>query len=561
MAGNASALERKIYALLKERKSVSLFTKVLYIGLVWFGGAGIIYLLGGTRYALPYLMIIPIIWSAAWFNVIAAVFVALAAGAFLEPFISLEPNKNLIYSADDLISRVAFSLLIAFFARGVFQERNSSSRKGLGNILVDKETGLPNRAALNKDLEKYFSEHANNKEAPEFPAIVLLRMQDLWEVIEAMGNKSAEKLIANVSGRISASIKKTHKIYRFSNSELFLLFYAETNSEIGLVAEAARAAGEEESEVNGIPLRVQLVAGSYGVTSKLVHPDVAINRVRTALYSAIDSNTFYRPYNPLQDKKISERVRLISRVGDGLRNKEFSLFYQPKVFLQTGCHAGSEALLRWFRKDGSLIMPCLFMPKLENTSLIHPVTRFIIKQACDDINRCKLRPVSINFSVKNLMDDELVKGLGELVKKDGIDPGLLEIEITERALIRDPVKAKEAILSLRNQGFMVSIDDFGTGYSSLQYLSQLPVSGLKIDRAFVEILNDSSTARTVLKSLVRMAHDLDLEVTIEGVETKKQHEIVVASGADRAQGFYYARPLSLEEYKNWEEWVGCKRSF
>ncbi len=367
-----------------------------------------------------------------------------------------------------------------------------------------------------------------------------------------MGAQAADKVVRSLADQISASVPREHYIYRFSTSELLLLFFAASQEEVDSVANAVRSAGEHEAEIDGIPLRVQLVAGSYLVERSISDPDSVVNRARTALYAAIDSNGFYRSYDPMFDQKTAERVRLISSVRKGLKEDQFSLFYQPKICLKSGRHTGGEGLLRWFNSDGSMVLPGLFMPKLENTTLIDPVTRFVIRKACEDVRQYGLYPVSINFSAKNLMDSALVQSMGRIVALYGVEPEKLEIEITEGALIRDPAHAKVAIESLRNQGFLVSLDDFGTGYSSFQYLAHLPLSGLKIDRAFVSTLNESSHARTVMSSMIKMAHELNLHVTVEGVETDEQHEIVTDFGADTAQGFFYAKPLPVSDYAKWK---------
>jgi len=156
--------------------------------------------------------------------------------------------------------------------------------------------------------------------------------------------------------------------------------------------------------------------------------------------------------------------------------------------------------------------------------------------------------VSVNFAVKNLMDSTLINDLGKTVSSLGCSPESLEIEVTESALIQDPSQARIAVASLRDQGFKVSLDDFGTGYSSFQYLTQLPLTGLKIDRAFVIDLEHSDDARTIMESMISMAHALKLEVTVEGIETLEQHRIVTRLGADFGQGFFYCKPIPLLKY-------------
>ena len=189
------------------------------------------------------------------------------------------------------------------------------------------------------------------------------------------------------------------------------------------------------------------------------------------------------------------------------------------------------------------------MPKVESTTLITPVTRQVVELACDLIKRHpESTPVSVNWAARNLLDDQLIAWLGETVDTFGIEPATLEIEITEGALIHNPDHARENVKKLRSMGFPVSLDDFGTGYSSFQYLTQLPISGLKIDRAFVINLETDATARKVMKGMIDLAHTLNLDVTVEGLETREQCAIVSELGADYGQGYYLAKPLAEPSY-------------
>ncbi len=533
-------------------RTIRRFSQILIIGCFLGLATSIVYATGGTGYAYPYVILLPVILTAAWFGLSSTVLVALAAGLLLGPLMPMDVTKGLMQSPQNWLARIGFFLLIAVFTSWLFQSFRASTRRHLREIQIDKETGLPNQAALKEDLKRTLARWQHSHESAVTPAVVLIRMQDLWEVMEAMGAETADKVVRNLAGKINAVIPREHTLYRFSASELLLLFFASSQEDVDQVAHAARRSGEDETEIDGIPLRVQLVAGSYFVERTVYETSAVVNRARRGLFAAIDANVFYRAYDPSFDHKTAERVRLISRVRQGLKRDEFTLYYQPKICLKTGRHAGGEGLLRWINKDGSIISPGSFMPKLENTTLIDPVTRFVVEKACKDVKNYQLAPVSINFSAKNLMDDELVHKMGRFVKSHGLDPAMLEVEITEGALIRDPAHAKVAIQSLIDQGFLVSLDDFGTGYSSFQYLSQLPLSGLKIDRAFVANLPYSPHARTVIKSMVEIAQALSLKVTVEGIETREQHDIVSGLGADYVQGYYYARPLPIADYRQWQ---------
>lgn len=526
-----------------------LLSRLLIIGASLAAGTLIVYVTGGTGFAYPYVLLLPILLAAIWFGFPGAILCAVTGGILIGPLMPLDVSTGTYQSANNWLARIGFFLLIGLFSAGLFRSLRQANQRHLQALEADQKTGLRTQAALTRDLEKLL--RGTGQRNTPLPAILLLRMQDLWEILQSLGADSAEQLVKDTADRISHSIEAPHKVYRFSKSELAILCPVTSQEDVSAIFEVAQKTGEEETIINDIPLRVQIVAGSYIIQKNDRNAEVVINRARTGLSVAIENNAPYRSYDPMFDQKTAERVQLIARVRDGLANHEFQLFHQPKICLRTGQHVGSEALLRWFDQHGKMVMPGLFMPKVESTTLIDPVTRFVIARACEDIRSGNLMSVSVNFAIRNLMNPLLIRDLGRIVSSHGVSPELLEIEITEGALIQDPEQAKVAVGHLRDQGFKVSLDDFGTGYSSFQYLTNLPLSGLKIDRAFVENLEFSTDARTIMDSMISMALALKLEVTVEGIETEEQRKIVADLGADLAQGFHYSRPLPLPEYQHW----------
>ncbi|WP_273426317.1 bifunctional diguanylate cyclase/phosphodiesterase [Marinobacter sp.] len=530
-------------------------SRLLFIIIFFAAGTWVVYFTGGTGYAYPYVILLPILLSTVWFGLPGAILGAVAGGLLIGPLMPLDVSTDTYQSTDNWLARVAFFLLIGVFSAGIFQSLRLANQRHLHALEIDHKTGLGTQAALNRDLKRLL--RRTSQDNPPSSAILLVRMQDLWEILQSMGADTAEQVVKDLARQITQNIEIPHQVYRFSKSELAILFSVESQEEVdrqekvGAVFDIAKRVGEEETVVKGIPFRVQIVAGSYLIRDNDQNPEIVINRARTGLSVAIENNVPYRRYDPMFDQKTAERVQLIARVRDGLVKQQFQLFYQPKICMRTGRHVGSEALLRWFDHDNKMVMPGLFMPKVESTSLIDPVTRFVIARACENIKSHNLMSVSINFAIDNLMNSALIEDLGRIVASYGVSPESLEIEITEGALIRDPEQAKTAVRTLRDQGFKVSLDDFGTGYSSFQYLTHLPLSGLKIDRAFVENLETSDDARTIMGSMISMAKALKLEVTVEGIETEEQRKIVTDLGADLVQGFHYSRPLPLTEYQQW----------
>ncbi|WP_328187838.1 putative bifunctional diguanylate cyclase/phosphodiesterase [Marinobacter sp. OP 3.4] len=522
--------------------------KLIGIGCLLLASATLVYMTGGTSYAYPYAALLPVLLSASWFGFTGAIVCGILGGLLLGPWMPLNVSAGSSQTAENWLARIAFFVVIGVFASVLFRRLRQANQRHLESLQIDHKTGLHSQAALIRDLE-LFGQYKDEA----LQAILLIRMQDLWEILQSMGAETADRVVKEVADRVGQHLGRSHRIYRFSKSELAILFSAKSQEEIDSVFAVSQKIGEQETVIDGIALRIQIAAGGYLFDPNEDKSETIINRARTGLSVAMENNVPYRLYDPSFDKMTAERVKLIAQVRDGLENQEFELFHQPKICLRKGKHVGSEALLRWVDQDGHIVMPGLFMPKVEATTLIDPVTRFVIAQACQRIQSEGLMPVSINFAVNNLMDSELIGNLGRVVASHGCHPESLEIEITEGALIQDPARAEVAVKSLRDQGFKVSLDDFGTGYSSFQYLTHIPLSGLKIDRAFVTNLEHSEDARTIMESMISMAHALKLEVTVEGIETLGQHKIVTELGADLGQGYYYSRPLPLTEYRQYVE--------
>lgn len=526
----------------KARHTVQLGLIALLLGL----GTITVYMTGGTGFAYPYVMLIPVVLAAAWYGLSASLICAAAAGLLMGPLMPLNVTEGILQPTENWLARLGLYVIIGGFTGWLFHRLYQATGDHLTALRTDSRTGLPNQSALEEDLQDL---QRRRTDAPI--ALVFVRILDLSEILEALGTDASDQVVASLAAQLADNCPVSVTLYRFSGSELLMVMNLENKHELEQAIEAIRQTGEDVLDVRDIPIRVQISIGSHLSHDSGTPPAELIRRARTALFAAVEEAEFYRPYDPVYEQRSTQRVQLISKVRSGLSAREFELFLQPKILLESGQAQGAEALIRWHGIDGRLIMPGDFMPKVEDTTLIAPVTRFVVRQACDYLKENIVDSLSINFAVRNLFDGALIKDLPVLLKKAGVDPGRLEIEITESALIRNPYGARQIIRQLRDQGFKVSLDDFGTGYSSLEYLTHLPISGLKIDRAFVKDLQSDPSARTVIKCLIEMAHALSLEITAEGIETEKQGNILRDLGVDLGQGFYYARPMPASQYQQW----------
>jgi EAL domain-containing protein (putative c-di-GMP-specific phosphodiesterase class I) len=250
------------------------------------------------------------------------------------------------------------------------------------------------------------------------------------------------------------------------------------------------------------------------------------------------------------DEHTPERLAILSELGKAIREGELVLHFQPKVALQYGFIEGFEALVRWRHPRLGLLAPGRFVPFAEATDLMLPLTSWVVKNALEQLTRWNRQlprlTMAINLSMRNILDRNCPDALAGIVREVGVDPGVVEFELTETAIMADPETAMTALARITASGSRLAIDDFGTGYSSLSYLKRLPVDVLKIDRSFIADMVSGSRSRAIVQSTVQLAHSLDLGVVAEGIEDRESARALREMKCDIGQGFYFASPEPAE---------------
>ncbi|MGQ4880476.1 putative bifunctional diguanylate cyclase/phosphodiesterase [Billgrantia sp. LNSP4103-1] len=510
-------------------------------------GTLVVHATGGTRYAYPYLMLIPVLLAGAWYTWWGSLTVALVAGLLMAAM-PLSVATGEAQPALNWMIRLGLYLVIGGFAGGLFERLRQSYISVERASRTDPRAGLPNDIALEADLARWLQR--SPRQDRRGIGVVLVRVEDIGEIVEALGADAPDELMVALSRRLTRLGPNLAGSYRVGGAELVLLLWPVGVDELERLAHKIVELGEDNLVVLDVPLRAQLVLGSSRQRAPGDTPQSLIREARIAMLAASEKQRSHCHFQPFLARRSVQNIKLISRVRRGLEQGEFELHYQPKLRLADGQVTGYEGLIRWRDEHGKLVPPGLFMPKVENTTLIAPVTRFVIGEACDFARRHGGK-VSINLSTRNLMDHVLLEELKQHVQQSGMRPSQLEVEITESALVHDLFAAKQALERIRGCGIQVSIDDFGTGFSSFEYLRHLPITGLKIDRAFVEGLEHDERARKLMACLIDVGHALDLEVTAEGVETQGQHGILQELGCDQAQGFLYTKALPADELLVW----------
>ena len=326
------------------------------------------------------------------------------------------------------------------------------------------------------------------------------------------------------------------------------------------MAARALAALAEPIDVGGVRLRLR---GSVGVAEADVDEKgvslgvpALLRRAEVAMYLAKAEHRGVRHYSDDLERSSLSRLALASELADALDKAASSdLEYQPKIDARTKAVTGVEALVRWRNPTRGLLLPDVFIPLAEQTGMIRELTNWVLNKAlseCAAWHRAgRSIPVAVNLSAATVHDPELMDAVTTAVRRSGLPPEFIELEITESAVMFDPEGALRSLESLVNFGVRLSLDDFGTGYSSLSYLQRLPVTAVKIDKSFVEPLLSDDTARAIVHAVVDLAHSLSLSVIAEGVDSEAVMEQLTALGCDALQGFYVASPMSPDRLEHW----------
>jgi diguanylate cyclase (GGDEF)-like protein/PAS domain S-box-containing protein len=415
----------------------------------------------------------------------------------------------------------------------------------------DPLTGLPNRALFMNRLQ-----HAlirAGRHTPNDLLALLFVDLDLFKVVnDSLGHEAGDHLLVAVANRLQLAIRPQDTVARFGGDE-FMILLEDLPDEA-----AARAIAEEmlqklrvTENINGYEI---VVTASIGVALNYAGIDSTSDLLRyadAAMYQAKrEGKGRYHVFDGRTSTSLLERLELEQELRRAVELEEFRVFYQPIIALNSRKVIGIEALIRWQHPRLGLIAPAHFINTAEETGLIVPMGRWVLEEACRQVSQWQTEreddirlELSVNLSAKQLQQPNLATEIAEVLKKTGLAPINLKLEITESVAMSDAEGMLARLHELKALGVKLAIDDFGTGYSSLSYLKRFPVDTLKIDRSFVSGLGQNAEDTAIVQAVVTMAHTVGLTVTAEGVETTEITDHLQGLGCDLAQGYYFAKPL------------------
>jgi len=431
-------------------------------------------------------------------------------------------------------------------------QTNRRARIRQAEALRDPLTGLGNRLALRR-AEPSLRDRSSRGQA----ALILLDLDRFKSVNDTLGHQAGDALLAQVAEVLTSLVRPTDLVVRLGGDEFAILLRCIASPEAAI--EVARSVVDglhrRAFTVQGVLLDVQASAGIARFPDDATDTAGLLQRADIAMYDAKRTGAGVVPYSADLDPHDVDQLQLLAELRHAVDHDELVLHYQPKAELDSSEVLSVEGLVRWVHPRHGLLQPGAFIPMAELTGLIQPLTAWVLDQACRQaaLWRAAGRPlaVAVNISPRSLVGGDLPAMVLETLARTGLPAHLLELEITETAVMADPAGATAVLEHLDAIGIRVSLDDFGTGYTSMALLATLPVHALKIDRAFITGMLGAQQDAAVAESLLTLAHRFGLQVVAEGVETPDVWERLRELGCEQAQGFHLARPMPAPDLDAW----------
>ncbi|HJW56314.1 MAG TPA: EAL domain-containing protein [Burkholderiaceae bacterium] len=416
---------------------------------------------------------------------------------------------------------------------------------------IDSVTTLSNRHAFNARLAFALS---NADQCGGAVGLLLLDLDNFKVVNDTLGHHNGDRLLKQVAQRLSELLRSADTICRIGGDEFAVIVESKGAApECSWIAEKILAALTMPFMLDRHEIHVTASVGISLYPQDAADQEALMRKADTAMYQAKGrGKNGIEKFFPEMDRRAQMRLSLETNLRKAIERNELQLFYQPQIHARTGQVAGMEALLRWNHPELGLVSPLDFIPVAEESGLIVPIGRWVLHAACRQAADWGalgfgMVNMSVNLSVRQTKDRDLVSDILRALHDAGVAPRQLELEITETVLMENVHANVELLNQLQTEGIRLSIDDFGTGYSSMAYLKRFPIDQVKIDRTFVRDIPGDGDDEAITTAIIAMAHSLGLSVVAEGVETEQQLQFLRAAHCDVIQGYYFARPMPAAE--------------
>ncbi|MGV7206506.1 putative bifunctional diguanylate cyclase/phosphodiesterase [Oxalobacteraceae bacterium A2-2] len=424
----------------------------------------------------------------------------------------------------------------------------------------DTLTNLPNRAQFSLLLDDALAA-ARKREEQVF--VLMMDLDRFKHVNDVMGHGFGDNLLRQVAGRLQLLLanrrQSSAQVARLGGDEFAVLLPGVDLPQAQAVAAEILQALETPLSLDDQTVDLGAGLGLAGYPEHGADAGHLLGMAEIAMYAAKQRNYGAVVYDSAMDQSSAQSLSLLTELRNAVEGNQFRLHVQPKIMLDTGRVVGMEALVRWVHPERGNVFPDEFIPFAEQTGFIRVLTRWVLERSAELCRELAARghqlKVSVNLSTRDLMDQDLPAKFAETLARHQLAPSAFCLEITESAIMDDPVRAQQTLERLHAMGLDLSIDDFGTGYSSLAYLKRLPVNELKIDKSFVLNMEHDEDDSKIVRSTIDLGHNMGLRVVAEGIESLAVWRLLAAMGCDQGQGYFMSRPIPADQLPGWlEQW-------
>ncbi|ELP5727237.1 bifunctional diguanylate cyclase/phosphodiesterase [Vibrio vulnificus] len=492
-------------------------------------------------------ILLPLCYLVLFPGTIWAFVVALLLTASYFYSVAPEDVDELIEDAIELVVISAFASIMVYYQQKFYNQLT----KFREDSRTDYLTQLPNRRAFYSDLEHVEALSQQGKNS----ALIKIDIDAFKEINESFGHEQADLLLKRFSRRLKKAVLGYGQAYRMEGDEFAVLVFEnqDLKEEVNVLNTVLRSKLMAVFELERGSYQLSYATGVALFNEAMSNLDIWLRNGDIAVQKAkLKGRGKVRWYDEtLLDETIRQH-QIERELDKAIEIKQFSLVYQPKVSLTSGKITGAEALIRWQHPELGTISPLEFITIAEKTKQIIPIGRWVILEACQQAKKWLDLgydiPVSVNVSTVQFANDDIEQQVNLALCESNLPASYLQLEITETVLMKEPKKLIEICHNLRRSGLTVAIDDFGVAYSSLNYLKQLPIDVLKIDKAFIDDCVENHHDHMLVRTIVQLGHNMDKKVIAEGVETEEQRLLLVSEQCDEFQGYLYSKPLDVEEF-------------
>ena len=413
----------------------------------------------------------------------------------------------------------------------------------------DELTGLLNKRALHKDFNAYMTRHSDQK-----GAVIFVDADNFKLINDTLGHSLRDEFIIAIGQQLQSLVNPSIQVYRMGGDEFSLLIYGmEDVKTIEKIAADIIKGFQKSIKIKEMLIHTSLSAGVAVFPDHGTTAEELIMRADIAMYKAKEGGKVkYVVYKPQMNQDLVENMEIQKNLRNAISKEELILYYQPQYDFKTREIIGFEALIRWDNEKLGWVLPYKFIQVAEENHTIIPIGRWVLDTACKFIKKVhnlgyKDYTMAVNISLLQIMQDDFVEMVLGIISKYDLDPGHLEVEMTETMLIQNFDLVSTKLELLREQGIRVALDDFGTGYSSLNYLNVLPINTLKIDKSFVDTISTYPGHKVIINNIISLGQGMGLKVLAEGVETEEEYDYLNENDCDALQGYLLSKPLSEKD--------------